>query len=187
MKLPGMAVVVVLFWTAASAAADLSPRVWELYSTARYDEALALLDTADESGVHARERQTLREYRLLCLVALGRTDDAARVARLLIEADPFYALTGESRPPRVVALLDDVRRSHLPPLGQQRYIDATTAYNDGRYTDAERLLQSVLQVVQHARGGDAQQEAWLDILESKTQGFLASVRDHLSATRPVAP
>jgi len=49
------------------------------------------------------------------------------------------------------------------------------------------LLQRVLQIVQHARGGTDLQEAWLDLLEAKTERFLESVREHTAAARPVAP
>jgi tetratricopeptide (TPR) repeat protein len=182
----GLAAVVVLLSTLAAAAADLSPRVWDLYSSARYDEALALLDTVDETTLASVERQTLREYRMLCLMALGRTDDATAMAGRLIDANPFYEMTSDSRPPRVVALLEQARRERLPRLGQQGYLEATTAYSEGRYADAELSLQRVLRIVEHARGGTELQDAWLDLLEARAQRFLESVRTH-TTTRPVTP
>src|SRR6187401_1533590 len=61
---------------AASRASNVSV-ARELYATARYDEALALLNSIRTSeATDPAERKTIEQYRSLCLLALGRTQEA---------------------------------------------------------------------------------------------------------------
>ena len=52
----------------------------DLYASARYDEALAVLDDLHPAAdTPVTERRSIEQYRSLCLLALGRTAEAQRV------------------------------------------------------------------------------------------------------------
>src|SRR5687767_3727065 len=95
-------------------------RAKELYRSASYDEALTLLDSIAPS-VAVDEAVELHHFRVLCLVALDRRDDAKRAMTALITAAPQYQLSEEDASPRVRTLFTEVRRSVMPTIVQRAY------------------------------------------------------------------
>src|SRR5439155_26332891 len=60
----------------------------DLYASARYDEALAVLNDlrpADANGVS--DRKSIEQYRSLCLLALGRGTEAESAIAAVVTAD----------------------------------------------------------------------------------------------------
>jgi hypothetical protein len=101
-------------------------RVKDLYRSAAYEEALAVLDQmAKEPG--PTNPVEAREYRLLCLIALERRTEARDAIASMVNADPFYQLSQAS--PRVRTMFKDVRQSLLPTIAQQAYSDAKAAFD----------------------------------------------------------
>ena len=99
----------------------------ELYRSAAYDEALGVLDrimTADT--VDAIE---VNEYRVFCLVALDRQDDARKAMAPLITANPSYAMSETDAAPRVRTMFTEVRRTLLPAVVQRAYADAKASFD----------------------------------------------------------
>lgn len=103
-------------------------RAKELYRSAAYDEALALLDSLPSGGDPA-DAVEVREYRVFCLVALDRKDDARKAMAALISADPLYAMSETEASPRVRAMFTEVRRSILPGIVQHVYADAKALFD----------------------------------------------------------
>ena len=103
-------------------------RAKELYRSAAYDEALALLDSLPAAGNPA-DAMGVREYRVFCLVALDRKDDARKAMAALITADPLYAMSETAASPRVRAMFTEVRRSILPDIVQRAYTDAKALFD----------------------------------------------------------
>src|SRR3954469_2052351 len=67
----------------------------DLYASARYDEALAVLNDlrpADASAA-AADRRSIEQYRSLCLLALGRGSEAESAIAAVVTADPAYQPT----------------------------------------------------------------------------------------------
>jgi len=60
----------------------------DLYVSASYDDALAMLGTLSTGSKTMEERQTIDLYRTLCLFALGKTTDADRVIEGMLLRDP---------------------------------------------------------------------------------------------------
>jgi len=60
----------------------------DLYASARYDEALAVLSGLP-SDVVATDRKSIEQYRSLCLLALGRSSEAEGAIAAVITADPL--------------------------------------------------------------------------------------------------
>jgi hypothetical protein len=103
-------------------------RAKELYRSAAYDEALGVLD-AIRVTAPSPESLEVGEYRVFCLVALDRKDEARNAIAALISANPFYELSETQASPRVRAVFKEVRKSLLPSLVQSAYADAKAAFD----------------------------------------------------------
>lgn len=103
----------------------------DLYASARYDEALAVLNDlrpADASSA-VSDRKSIEQYRSLCLLALGRGSEAESAIAAVVTADPSY-LPGEAEAsPRVRSAFSDVRRRLLPEIASSRYAEAKASYD----------------------------------------------------------
>ncbi len=114
----------------------------ELYASARYDEALAVLN-----GLQSADRRSVEQYRSLCLLALGRTPEAEAAIAALVQADPSYQPSQEEASPRVRATFTEVRQRVLPDIATAQYAAAKAAYDrkewkvaEGRFRDLLALL-----------------------------------------------
>ena len=102
-------------------------RAKELYRSAAYDEALGILDTISTAA--ASDSLEVNEFRVFCLVALDRKEEARTAIAALITANPSYELSETQASPRVRAVFKDVRQSLLPTLVQRAYADAKAAFD----------------------------------------------------------
>jgi hypothetical protein len=109
------------------AADDPLTRAKELYRTAAYDEALGVLDGISPSSPSVNAE--INEYRVFCLVALDRKDDAKSAITALVTADPSYQLSEAQASPRVRAVFKEVREALLPSIIQRTYADAKAAFD----------------------------------------------------------
>ena len=127
----------------AVVSADEEPldRAKDLYRSAAYDEALGILD--EISGEDTALNLEVAEYRLFCLVALDRKEDARMTVTALVTANPFYQLSETQASPRVRAVFKEVRQTLLPTLVQRVYADAKAAFDKKEpnvAADFERVL-----------------------------------------------
>ena len=116
-------------WLAASTnarAQETLTRAKDLYASAAYEEALAVFDKLHET-VPVDETSEVAGYRIFCLLALDRTDEARREIQVLVRANPLYRLSGAQASPRTRALFDEERRRLLPEIVQQTYAAAKAA------------------------------------------------------------
>ena len=87
----------------------------ELYTSARYDEALAVLDDLRPSdAATVSDRRSIEQYRSLCLLALGRGTEAEGAIAAVVTADPSYQPSETDASPRVRAAFSEVRRRLQP-------------------------------------------------------------------------
>jgi hypothetical protein len=116
----------------------------ELYASAAYDDALAMLNGL-ESGAKAQdERQSIDLYRALCLVALGRTSDADHAIEAMVQRDPLYHASADDLSPRLQSTFDEVRKRMLPSIIQKEYADAKVAFDKQEFAIAAAGFDSVL-------------------------------------------
>ena len=99
----------------------------DLYASARYDEALSVLNGL-RIGESA-DRKSVEQYRSLCLLALGRASEAETAIAAVVTADPTYRPGESDTAPRVRATFADVRKRMLPELATARYQSAKAAYD----------------------------------------------------------
>ncbi len=117
----------------------------ELYASARYDEALALLNGLRPADTtQPGERKTIEQYRSLCLLALGRGEEAQTAIEAVVTADPFYKPSEAEASPRVRATFSDVRRRLLPDLTTARYAEAKQAYDRKQYVEAAARFRELV-------------------------------------------
>lgn len=117
-----------------SAQTFLEPAVTQ-YESADYEGALSALDAASSHAASTTDRVAIDHYRVLCLLALGRTEDAQAATGRVFALHPTYALDADS-PPRVRALFDEVRARVLPELIRGRYAEAKAHYDGQRFLEA---------------------------------------------------
>lgn len=153
----------------------------ELYRSAAYDEALTLLDGLPAAAAPA-EAMEAREYRVFCLVALDRRDDAKRAMEALVKADPLYAMSEAEASPRVRTMFADVRRAMLPSIVQSAYADAKALF-DSKDPKATASFDRVLTLL---KDPDVAGNAGLADLTTVASGFRDLSRA-LEATAPAAP
>ena len=142
-----LATIVVLAVSTVAAASDESlARAKDLYRSAAYDEALAALDRiADESN--GATKVEANEYRLFCLIALDRKNDARVAIESMVNADPFYQLSTDQASPRVRAMFRDIRQSLLTGIVQREYNAAKAAF-DKQDGDATEQFDRVLKLLE---------------------------------------
>jgi hypothetical protein len=146
----------------------LEPAVAQ-YESADYEGALSALDDASGYATSTTDRVAIDHYRVLCLLALGRTDDAQAATGRVFTMHPGYSLDADSSP-RVRALFDEVRARMLPELIRGRYVEAKTHFDSQRFLEAATGFAVVADLGRLARamiGGTAQ----LDDLMQVASGF----------------
>jgi TonB family protein len=107
---------------------DTLERAKDLYGLAAYDEALAMLDRLHETAPPG-ESSEVAGYQMLCLLALGRTDDARKAIETLVKADPLYRPSESVMSPRTRARFDAIRRELLPSIAQDTYDKGKAAFD----------------------------------------------------------
>ena len=118
-----------------------------LYASAEYDRALAMLDGLMTGPGSREDRRAIELYRTLCLLAVGRTDDADRAIEAIVSADPMFRPTADDVPPRMRQAFSETRKRLLPAVIQQRYTAAKTAFDREDYASAAEGFQRVLEAL----------------------------------------
>ena len=140
----------------------------ELYASARYDEALAMLNglrpaTARESI----DRRSIEQYRSLCLLALGRGAEAETAIAAVVSADPLFQPTETEASPRVRTAFTDVRQRMLPEIAATRYAAAKAVFDRKEYAQAEHQFRELLTLL-----NDPDMRGRLGDLKTLAAGFL---------------
>jgi TonB family protein len=110
----------------AYAIQDTLSQARALYLAADYEGALALLDRL--AAGDRSPRADAAEYRVFCLLALDRSDEARATIKSLVEADPLYRLSDVQVSPRMQTAFHDIRKAVLPEIVQQLYHEAKASY-----------------------------------------------------------
>jgi TonB family protein len=173
----------VLLWTTPAAAQDPLTSARELYASARYDEALATLDGLRESsGTTPLDRRAIEQYRSLCLLALGRSNEADAAIAAVVRTDPFFIPGDTDASPRVRNAFSDVRRRLLPQLGNERYQTAKAAWDRKDYTEAADLFRQAVALID-----DPDMQGQLRDLRTIAAGFLELAEAAATPAEPPKP
>jgi Gram-negative bacterial TonB protein C-terminal len=150
-------------------AQDLLANARSQYQAAAYDEALTTLQqlSANRSTLSATDARDVEEYRFLCLLALGRKDEARLAMGMVVKSDPLYTLDVGGTPPRVVAAFTEVRRDLLPQIATQLYAESKAAYDKKQTADARAGFEQLVQML-----ADPDMQGKLSDLGTLAKGFL---------------
>lgn len=171
MKTPGILVVALglVLVTGTVHAQESLPAARDLYAAAQYDEALELLNRISPATFTSEDRQSLDLYRSLCLLALGRHDDAERAIEAIVTRDPLFR-PGDDLPPRTRAAFSDARRRLLPEIVQQQYAEAKRTFDQGEFQGAAVAFGRVIAALDDPDTGTASTPSLAD-LRTLAAGF----------------
>ena len=123
-------------------------RAKELYLTAEYDEALAMLNRLGQNSP-ADERTEVETYRIFCLLALDKREEARGAIQKVVTTNPFFKLPENEASPRIQSTFRDIRRQAMPSIVSQQYEAAKTAYQ-ANSADAVDKFDAVLKLLDDA-------------------------------------
>ncbi len=150
----------------------------DLYASARYDEALAMLNAMRPA--ESTDRKSVEQYRSLCLLALGRGAEAESAIAAVVTEDPWYQPSEADASPRVRAAFTEVRQRLLPELVSSRYAEAKASFDRKDFSLAEQQFKHVMSLLE-----DPQMAGRMSDLRVLASGFLdLSAR---AAAPPPAP
>jgi len=112
-----------------------------LYAAAAYDEALTVLNTL-RTPDRSEDLGRIEYYRALCLLAVGRAEEADVAIEAAVTAAPLAQPSADASP-RVRSAFREVRRRVLPSIIDRRYADAKTAFAQRDISAAERFRDVV--------------------------------------------
>lgn len=116
--------------------------IQSLYASAAYEDALAAMPAAGAPTAHKIE-----QYRALCLLALGRQDEAGSAVERLLLQDPLFVSTREDTPPRLQLMYDEARVRIVPEVAKAMYAEAKAAWNRKDAAAAQTVFQRTLDVI----------------------------------------
>jgi tetratricopeptide (TPR) repeat protein len=132
----------------AAADDETLQRAKGLYATAAYDEALAVLDQLQKgSAAPAPDSAAIAEYRVFCLLALDRLDEARKNIEGILHSNPRYLPSDDQASPRIQNVFRDVRRQTLPKIVMERYAVAKAAF-ERKDTAAAQQFDDVLALLE---------------------------------------
>jgi hypothetical protein len=181
-----LASLVVLLLSEDARAQDPLAAARDLYHTAQYTEALSVLDRLTSEPAVVNDRQSVDLYRTLCLLAVGRRDEADRVMEAIIVRDPLYR-PGDDLPPRTRIAFSDARRRVLPAIVQQHYANAKTTFDRNEFAAAATEFKRVLEALNDPDMGDAAKQPPLSDLLTLATGFYDLALKAIPPPPPPAP
>lgn len=161
---------------------DLLASARTQYQAAAYDEALTTLQqlASNKASLSATDARDVEEYRFLCLLALGRKDEARQAMGVVVKSDPLYTLDAGGTPPRVVSAFTEVRREMLPQIATTLYAESKALFDKKETADARAGFEQLMQML-----ADPDMQGKLTDLGTLAKGFL-DLSASAAAPAPVA-
>ena len=157
----------------------------ELYTAAKYEEALGVLDSLKDAKPIAPDVALgIEQYRAMCLLALNRKADAEQAIEAVADLDPFYQPAEDDAAPWVRAAFRETRRKVLPAALQRLYGRAKEAYNRKEMSNAVVAFTRVMKILEDP--DLALDKGAKDDLKMVAQGFMDLAQAAASAPPPAA-
>ena len=133
---------VLVFFSApcAAFAQDALAKAKGFYESADYEEALQLLESLKGKPSNTEAAA----YRVFCLVALGRKDEARAAVESIVKVDPLYRPSNGQVSPRLRSFFEDIRKPLLPEMARQSYASAKVAFDAKNWVYAIAEFDRVL-------------------------------------------
>lgn len=162
----------------------------KLYQSADYDAALVVLDRLKNDSTASTDPE-VATYRVLCLLALKRTEEAQRSIAAILRQNPRYRPSETETSPRIRAVFEEARRRLLPQIFQERYDTAKATFDRKDFQSAADQFRSLVSLLDDPalKGEDSRADlrvvvlAFADLAQaSATQKPAAAVPPPASAT-----
>jgi hypothetical protein len=173
---------ILLALSALAPAEDSLASARDLYASAAYEDALAVLNRLPQSNQPLEEARAVDQYRVLCLMALGRTAEAEHAIEAVIAGDPAFRPAADVSP-RVRATFSDVRRRVLPVIIQQTYSSGRAAFDRKDFAAAASAFTQMLVMMTDPEVEAAAGKPPLSDLRTLAAGF----RDLAATAAPPPP
>jgi len=183
--------------TAAPARAQVSlVKAKELYASANYDEALTMLNLLGSTSVsedgrgatlYSEDSASIAMYRVLCLVAVGRSADVDAAIDRLVSQHPLFRPPSDELSPRMRTAVSTARLRLLPPMVQRRYEESKTAYDRGDFSAASIGFKWVLTALTDPDVSQLAGQPPLADIKTLAAGFVGLAEKALAPPPPVSP
>src|SRR5262245_49307174 len=180
----GVVASLLLMSATVAAGQDSIAAARDLYASAAYEDALAVLNRLPANRA-IDEARAIEQYRAFCLLALGRTAEAEQAIATVVAADPMYRPNTDLSP-RVRATFSDVRRRVLPGIIQQRYMQAKAAYDRKEFATAAAQFQQTLDAMNDPDAAAALSQPPLSDMRLLAVGF-KDLASNVAAPPPPPP
>ncbi len=167
--------------TSTASAQDAMQSVKELYASAAYEDALSAAGKIDGGGAPSLEAE---QYRVFCLVALGRMDEASQAVEEVLNISPEYRPDAAQASPRIQSLFSDVRRRIGPALVKRMYQQGRAAMDRKDREGAVSQFEAMLRI---ANDPDVRSDATIAELKELGSGFLELSKSLPAKPKPVEP
>lgn len=170
MRIAGVCLLLLFVFAPVARAQDPITKARELYAAAEYDDALTMLDGLAAGKHGAVDRQVVELYRTLCLIAVGRRDEADKAIEGMIAEDPLFR-PGDDISPRMRTAFADARKRLLPALIQQHYQQAKAAFDRNDFVVAASGFKRVVDTFADPDMTQAASQSPLSDLRQLATGF----------------
>jgi TonB family protein len=122
-------------------------------------------------------RLDFEQYRVFCLVALGRTAEAERAIASVVQADPSFVPDTREVSPRIRDMFAKTRRALVPEIAHRLYSEGRESLNRHDKATAQARFESVVRLIDSATDDKTEQddeaeEPLLSELRLLASGFL---------------
>jgi len=177
------ALIAVMAPAASAVAQDSLSAARDLYASAAYEDALAVLNRL-EPIAQASDRLAVKQYQAFCLVALRRTTEADQAIEAVLSDEPAYSPAVADASPRIISAFESGRQRVLPAIMQRKYAHAKARFDRQEFAGAVAEFDQVLKVLNSPDVAEAASRPPLSDLRALAAGF----RDlSARATPPPAP
>ncbi len=144
----GAAVLVGTVSVVPAQAQDALQQIKTLYASAAYEDALSVIARAQTTG----RRPEFEQYRVFCLVALGRTAEAEKAIASVVEADPSFVPDAREMSPRIREMFARTRKALVPDIAQRLYLDGREALDRKDKPAAVAKFEAVVRLIDSTAG-----------------------------------
>jgi TonB-like protein len=162
----------------AQEATDPIAQARQLYYSTYYEEALGAIAKVPIDRLSSGQVLVAREYRAMCLLALGRSREADTVIEAMLRTDPLYRPAIRSAPPMLQSAFIRVFTRVMPSLAREQFKRANAAFDSKRFGEAAAGFDAVARFVKAADAAtfDQRDAATLKEIESLAVRLAAASR-----------
>lgn len=136
-------------------------RIRTLYIAAAYEEALAAMPAPGAAGTE------IEQFRALCLLALGREQDARATIARLIKAQPLFTPSSDDLSPKMQALFGSIRVKLLPDIVRETYATAKKHFEARNDQEALAGFQRTITLIDSLPAADRASLSDIRVLASE--------------------